>query len=172
VLEPEQGARAALAAAVEAGVPVRWLRAGQQLALLGIALDVRWPARAIAESPANNASVVAVAAIPAPGGPVRVLLTGDVEPEAQQAIMAGPAPQAHVVKVPHHGSRLQAPGFAQWSGARIALVTVGRDNDYGHPSALTLAAYQRVGAIIGRTDEQGALAVARRDGRLVLQPQR
>ncbi len=172
VLEPQQGAQAALAAAIAAGVPVRWLRAGQRLTTVGVDLDVRWPARAIADSPANNASIVAVASIPVAGGPVRVLLTGDVEPEAQQAIMAGPAPQAHVVKVPHHGSRLQAPGFAAWSGARIALVTVGRDNDYGHPSAQTLAAYQRLGALIGRTDEQGALVVAWRAGRLALQPQR
>jgi competence protein ComEC len=64
-----------------------------------------------------------------------------------------------VVVVPHHGSRHQVPRFAQWTGARIALVSVGRGNDYGHPSPDTLRQYVEAGALVGRTDEQGALAV-------------
>jgi competence protein ComEC len=172
VLEPQDGARVALGEAAAAGVPVDWLRAGSRSLVMGLPLDVRWPARPMAQSPANNASVVAVAAIPTPNGPIRVLLTGDLEPEAQQVVMAGPPPGAHVVKVPHHGSVHQAHGFARWSGARIALVSVGRGNDYGHPSAATLDSYQRLGALVGRTDEQGALAVVLRSGGPALVVQR
>ena len=90
---------------------------------------------------------------------VRALLTGDIEPEVQSVLMAGPPLEAHVVKVPHHGSRYQVPQFARWSGARIALFSVGADNDYGHPSPATLQQYLGVGARIGRTDQQGGLAV-------------
>ncbi|MDH3959539.1 MAG: hypothetical protein OEU98_08730, partial [Actinomycetota bacterium] len=55
--------------------------------------------------------------------------------------------------------RYQAPTFASWSGAGIALISAGLDNDYGHPSPVTLEHYREAGARIGRTDQQGALAV-------------
>ena len=62
--------------------------------------------------------------------------------------------------------------FAAWTGARIALVSVGRGNDYGHPNAGTLDHYRAAGALVGRTDEQGALAVVPSGGRLLLADQR
>jgi competence protein ComEC len=158
-LEPADGVALVAAGARSAGVPVRSVRAGDRLEVAGVPLRVLWPARRIAESPENNASVVLVADIPTEPGDLGVLLTGDIEPEAQSAVMAGRSPDVDVVKVPHHGSRHQAPGFARWAGAGIALVSAGAGNDYGHPSPLTLAQYRDSGARIGRTDEQGALAV-------------
>lgn len=155
---PAVGARV-VQSAEQRGIPVSSLRAGQSLSVWGIPLTVLSPSRHIDESPENNSSVVILARIPTSAGEIRVLLTGDAEPEAQSALMAGPSPAAQVVKVPHHGSRYQNPGFATWSGARIALVSVGKDNDYGHPSSGTIAQYQDEGALVGRTDLQGALAV-------------
>ncbi|HEX6887437.1 MAG TPA: ComEC/Rec2 family competence protein [Candidatus Nanopelagicales bacterium] len=164
VPQPPQGAHAVLTEAAGAGVPVRTLRAGARQAVAGIALQVLWPARAIDESPANNASVVVLATVPG-ARPLHVLMTGDIEPEAQAAVMGrGGPPALDVVKVPHHGSRYQLPGFARWASARIALVCVGRGNDYGHPSAATLLQYRAAGSLVGRTDEQGALAVVLRGG--------
>ena len=160
VAEPAEGAAAVSALAAGAGVPIHQLRAGEDLTVLGLPMEVLWPARRVAESPANNASVVGLVRIPTSAGhTLRVLLTGDAEPEAQTAMMGRPAPAADVVKVPHHGSRYQSPAFAGWTGASIALVSVGQGNDYGHPSAQTLEAYRKRGALVGRTDEQGALAV-------------
>ena len=158
-LEPPDGVALVAAGARAAGVPVRSVRTGDRLEVAGVPLRVIWPARRIAASPENNASVVVVAQIPTPSGGLGVLLTGDIEPEAQAAVMASGPPDVEVVKVPHHGSRHQMPGFARWAGADIALVSVGAGNDYGHPSPLTLAEYRDAGARIGRTDEQGALAV-------------
>lgn len=168
VPEPPDGAAAVLASASADGVPVRTLRAGDRVVAAGIGLSVLWPARRIPESPANNGSVVAVAEVPTGTGPLRVLLTGDVEPEAQTVLLAGPAPDVDVVKVPHHGSPHQVPHFATWTGASVALVSVGRDNDYGHPSQGTLQQYRGAGALVGRTDEQGPLAVVLLDGRAAL----
>lgn len=162
--------------AAERHVPVREVRAGERVAVAGMVLDILWPARALPESPENNASIVALAHIPGQPRELRVLLTGDVEPEAQSAVLGasraarlgatppgpvagGADPVADVVKVPHHGSPHQVPGFVSWAGPRIALVSVGQGNDYGHPSAGTLADYQRAGAEVGRTDRDGALAV-------------
>jgi competence protein ComEC len=159
VPEPADGATEVVGAARTAGVPIRLVRAGDQVVVAGVALDILWPARPMDQSPANNASVVALAQVPSPRGAIRALLTGDIEPEAQSVLMAQPPPRVQVVKVPHHGSRYQVPQFAQWSGARIALFCVGQDNDYGHPSESTLQQYRDAGARIGRTDDQGDLAV-------------
>jgi competence protein ComEC len=71
-----------------------------------------------------------------------------------------------VLKVPHHGSRYQDPDLLGSLGARLAVVSVGRDNDYGHPSAPTLSLLRRSGMRVERTDEDGDVAVTVRDGRL------
>lgn len=157
---PMQGAAQVVTSAKAAGVPIRFVRSGDRGRVAGVDLGVLWPGHLPDQSPANNSSVVAVATVPTAVGELRVLLTGDIEPEAQSGIMAGRAsPGAHVVKVPHHGSRYQAPQFASWSGAGIALISAGVDNDYGHPSPATIEHYSQAGAQIGRTDQQGALAV-------------
>jgi competence protein ComEC len=162
VADPPAEADAVLRRARQGSVPVRALRAGDRLVLAGIPVEVRWPARRLTDSPANNGSVVALARVPTAGPPLDVLVTGDIEPEAQSAVMATAGPEADVVAVPHHGSRYQVPRFAAWTGARIALVSVGRGNDYGHPSQDTLRQYVEAGALVGRTDEQGGLAVVTR----------
>lgn len=159
IAQPPGSARAVVTRATGAGVPVRTLRTGNVLDVAGMRVTVLWPGRALADSPENNASVVAVVQVPTGGGVLRVLLTGDVEPEAQSILVAQPSPVVHVVKVPHHGSVHQSPAFAGWTGARLALVTVGRDNDHGHPAGRTLAQYEQVGATIGRTDTDRGLAV-------------
>ena len=67
---------------------------------------------------------------------VRILLTGDVEPEAQVALArAWPGLRADVLKIPHHGSRFQDLDFLRGLGARVAVASAGEDNDYGHPSS-------------------------------------
>ena len=171
VAEPGDGVALVVGIAEAAGIPLRAVRAGDRLEVAGLRVRVLWPARRIAESPANNGSVVALVEVPGPA-PLRLLVTGDVEPEAQAALMAGPLPAADVVTVPHHGSPHQVPGFAAWTGAAVALVSVGLGNDYGHPSSAALARYSAAGAAVGRTDEQGALAVTTSGSRAWLWVQR
>ncbi len=114
-------------------------------------------------STANNASVVLLAEVHG----VRLLLSGDVEPEGQ-AVIAHALPGLHVdvLKVPHHGSRYQDLDFLLSLGARVALVSVGADNDYGHPAQETLMPLAATGARVLRTDLDGDLVVVERDGRL------
>jgi competence protein ComEC len=114
-------------------------------------------------SVANNASLVLL--VETRG--VRILLGGDMEPEAQQRVeRALPRLRADVLKVPHHGSRYQDPGLLGRLGARLAVVSVGRDNDYGHPAAATLRLLRDAGMAVRRTDEDGDVAVTVRDGDL------
>jgi len=86
-------------------------------------------------------------------------LTGDIEPEAQQAILADGIPEVDVLKVPHHGSRHQEARFLEASDAVVALVSVGEGNTYGHPDPALLASLTRAGTLVARTDNQGSVAV-------------
>jgi competence protein ComEC len=115
-------------------------------------------------STANEASVVLLAQVAG----VRLLLAGDVEPEGQ-AVLARMLPglQVDVLKVPHHGSRYQDLAWLDSLGARLAVVSVGADNDYGHPAAATLDDLAAHGTEVLRTDRDGDVVVAVRDGHLV-----
>lgn len=141
-----------------ADVPVSAARTGQRLLVDDITLDVLWPQRIIRgpESAPNNASVVLLAEVRG----VRLLLLGDVEVAAQVALRTSRAgPGVDVVKVAHHGSLYQDPALAAWTAARIAIISVGEGNRYGHPAAETLTAWRSAGAVVARTDHAGAVAV-------------
>ncbi|MDR7251108.1 competence protein ComEC [Nocardioides sp. BE266] len=113
------------------------------------------------ESAPNNASVVLVAEVQG----LRILLTGDVEPSAQSALARALAGlRIDVLKVPHHGSRHQDLDWLTSLGARVALVSVGEDNDYGHPAPDVLAALASAGMRVWRTDLSGDVVVVAREG--------
>ncbi|SNQ46893.1 Competence protein ComEC [Frankia canadensis] len=147
--------------AQQARVPLRTIEAGTA----GAAGAVCWTAlgpRVVlhgTDSDPNNDSLVVSARV----GALRVLLTGDVEAVAQRSLRDLPGEatllRADVLKVPHHGSANQDPAFLAASGARFALVSVGRGNDYGHPAPPTLRTLARAGMAVARTDRDGALAV-------------
>ena len=114
-------------------------------------------------STANEASVVLLVEVRG----VRILLTGDVEPEGQAALArALPGLHVDVLKVPHHGSRYQQEDWLLSLGARVALVSVGADNDYGHPAAAALDPLADAGTRVLRTDRDGDLAVVTDGGDL------
>ncbi|MCA2182995.1 ComEC/Rec2 family competence protein [Nonomuraea glycinis] len=106
-------------------------------------------------SAANNSSVVIHVRWPTGSA----LLSGDIESEAQEDLLRGLLPQADILKVPHHGSPRQVPAFFHAVKPRAALVSVGKDNGYGHPAPKTLAALRHLGARTYRTDESGDLAI-------------
>jgi len=63
------------------------------------------------------------------------------------------------VKVAHHGSRFQDPALAAWTAGRIAIVSVGQGNRYGHPAPETLRAWEYAGALVARTDLAGDVSI-------------
>ena len=90
----------------------------------------------------------------------RVLLPGDAERSSQDALLAaGVDLHAEVLKVPHHGSRSSLPSFLAAPGSRLALVSVGRGNSYGHPNPSITGLLAGTGALVRRTDESGDLAL-------------
>ncbi|WP_278259392.1 hypothetical protein [Nocardioides convexus] len=96
-------------------------------------------------------------------GGLRMLLTGDVEPPGQERLARLlPGLDVDVLKVPHHGSRHQDERWLTSLRPEVALVSVGADNDYGHPAEGLLRLLAGAGADVHRTDEEGDLAVVRR----------
>lgn len=166
--EPAWAWKEVRAAAGAAGVPIVQLDAGRRLAWPGLTIEVLAPTAkevmptAEAEgTEINNASLVLRAATPAG----RILLSGDVELAAQARLLRSRVDlSADVVKVPHHGSRYTAPELFTAIRARIAVVSVGAGNRYGHPSRTTLRALGRTGALVIRTDTDGDAAIIPDEG--------
>jgi competence protein ComEC len=91
---------------------------------------------------------------------IRLLLTGDVEPPGQHAILASGADlRADVLKIPHHGSAQQDPEFLAATHGRLAIASAGVDNDYGHPAPRTVQLARSAGMTLLRTDQDGSVAV-------------
>jgi len=111
----------------------------------------------------NNSSVV----IRLVYGGVRLLLTGDIEREAEEMLVRVAEEQlaAEVLKVPHHGSRTSSSQlFLDAVGAEVSVICVGADNDYGHPSDDVLTRLESAGVRVYRTDRDGTVVITT-DGR-------
>jgi competence protein ComEC len=169
VREPEFGADQVERWAAAARIPIRVPPYGETRRVGQLTWQVVGPtSRSVGEhgeegSTANNASLVLLVEV----RDLRILLSGDMEPEAQQRLAeALPGLRVDVLKVPHHGSRYQDPDLLERLGARLAVVSVGARNDYGHPADGTMAMLRRAGMTVARTDEDGDVAVIVRDGGL------
>ncbi|SCK06720.1 competence protein ComEC [Streptomyces sp. AmelKG-D3] len=94
-------------------------------------------------------------------GGLTMLLLGDLEPPAQRGLLHGPSelPRVDVLKVAHHGSAFQDTGLLDRVRPRLALISCGADNPYGHPAPRTVDALRAAGARVLRTDTDGAVAV-------------
>ncbi|MET8830321.1 ComEC/Rec2 family competence protein [Streptomyces sp. NPDC004610] len=167
--EPADQAAFVRREAAARGVPVRRAVAGEvRGAGGGLGWQVLWPPREPVPPPEgpNDASVTMLVR----SGGLRMLLLGDLEPPAQQALLRSPAAallrRVDVLKVAHHGSAYQDPGLLRAVAPRVALISCGRDNRYGHPAPSTVAALRSAGARVLRTDQEGSLAVTGGDGTL------
>lgn len=98
------------------------------------------------------------------------LFTGDAEPETERWLLAQSpgdraALAAEVLKVAHHGGRFSSTlPFLQAVAPRLAVISVGMPNDYGHPTPEALARLGQVGARVLRTDQMGTFTLRSRDG--------
>jgi competence protein ComEC len=179
--QPTEQAASVHRVAQAAGIPLHTARLGDAGDVGAGGWHVRWRVLAAAApaplavsskvdssdgSAVNESSVAMSADVTGPGGPVRIVLLGDLETQGQQALadrlaagtatLGGPV---DVVKVAHHGSAKQDPSLYRLIAARVALVGVGAGNDYGHPAPSALALLGGLGIRVLRTDLSGDLAV-------------
>ena len=171
---PTAEAAAARRLAAGQGIPVDVPTPGTRASVGPVGLHVLGPLAPLGTDPddsaaENDASLVMLAEVDG----LRVLLTGDVEPPGQRALLrAGVDLRAQVLKVPHHGSARQERAFFAATGASVAIASAGRDNDYGHPAPRTVELARSLGMTVLRTDQNGSVAVTSRDGRQAVTAQR
>jgi len=92
-------------------------------------------------------------------GQNKFLLTGDASDKVEKILLANSADlSADVLKVAHHGSGYSSSQeFLEKVKPLTAVITVGEDNDFGHPNLRTIMRLKRVGAEIFRTDKNGTI---------------
>jgi competence protein ComEC len=94
-------------------------------------------------------------------GEASFLFTGDAEVLSEREMMAGNLPlEADVLKVGHHGSHTStSEAFLKEVEPSVAVISVGRDNTYGHPHSEILARLARHGVVTFSTDINGTIIV-------------
>lgn len=92
-----------------------------------------------------------------------IMLTGDIEEIAENAILNkyknnAKILNANILKVAHHGSKSSSTeDFIKAVMPEIALIGVGKDNSFGHPSDGTIERLNKIKCKILRTDENGEI---------------
>ena len=105
----------------------------------------------------NNSSIALQIQLPT----LSILTAGDLEPPVQEIISKNPTlHKVDIYKVCHHGSMYQYFPMLDLISPKVALISVGKENSYGHPAPETIGEFMRRGIKIVRTDKSGGIAVA------------
>ncbi len=155
LLYAERG-RDFLGAARVAGVRAIPIAEGSEIDSGGLRLEVLWPPRALLEGAGRSDPNQAALVLLARWRGFRMLLTADAEAEAV-AIDPG---RIDVLKVAHHGSDdAGLDSLLDRTVPRLALISVGAENSYGHPTPGTLATLAEHHVPTLRTDESGDVTI-------------
>ncbi|MFN2460265.1 MAG: DNA internalization-related competence protein ComEC/Rec2 [Candidatus Velthaea sp.] len=143
-------------------VPIHIVRCGEQwTADDGVRFSILSPCGALladGKNDVNENSIVAMLQY----NSFRMLFTGDAGFQTEERLLIGNADlRADILKVGHHGSAYASgSAFLAAVRPRIALISVGRHNLFGHPAASTVADIVTAGSRIYRTDVCGAILVS------------
>ena len=144
------------------GIPIEHEFRAQSFSWDGVTGEFLWPERAPDQptlSASNDDSLVLRLAF----GSQHMLLPGDAEQQAERAILREnpiEALRADVLKIGHHGGRNSSiPDFLTAVRPRVAIISAGADNPYGHPSPEVLQRLENAGVRVLRTDRDGAVRI-------------
>ncbi len=140
----------------ETGTRAEIIEAGDVIRFGNVELRVLWPPVG-GETSTNNDSIVLRLQL----GERSILLTGDIEQDAERALITSPQQlHADVVKVPHHGSKTSSTErFVVASKPTFAIISVGRNSRFGHPHKDVVERWQSNGATVLTTGECGTLTI-------------
>jgi len=146
--------------------PIRFVRDGDVLSLDGIRLTAHIAERSFRHARSNNACIVLHTQI----GGRSMLFTADIEREAEIHFDDRDL-RADVLKVAHHGSRSSTSRmFLDAVAPRLAFISCGRNNLFGHPHPSVLRALEEHGVRTWRTDRDGTIDLDVRDAKLYVTP--
>jgi competence protein ComEC len=145
-----------LAEARARGIPIVWKMEGRDFDWDGVTGKVLWPAGLSAVSKASNDDSLVMRI---QDGTQSFLLSGDIEKRVENELVNEQAPlAADFLKVPHHGSKTSsADAFVGALAPRVAVVSVGEGNQFGHPVDAVVERYAQAGVRFLRTDRDGAV---------------
>ncbi|HZK29321.1 MAG TPA: DNA internalization-related competence protein ComEC/Rec2 [Clostridia bacterium] len=137
------------------GVPLLYLRAGDCLSRDSLLMEVLHPRSLTRARDLNEDSLVLRVHV---DGKV-LLMTGDLTQAGERSMLArGQACSADVLHVAHHGAdKSTTRAFLKIADPDIAVISVGRDNRYGHPHSDVVTRLREGGSLVHRTDERGAV---------------
>jgi competence protein ComEC len=151
----ELGSRLIAAARATGAVPTR-VAEGGELRSGSLRLEVLWPPRELLAGPPPEDSNSECIVLLARWRHFEILLTADAEAEA---VPIDPGP-IDVLKVAHHGSADSGlGGLLERTAPRLAVISVGARNPYGHPDPGTLATLARHRVPVLRTDIDGTVSI-------------
>lgn len=120
----------------------------------------------ISEKDLNNASIV----LKLTYGETSFMFTGDAEKDSEYRMLDKYNKNefsCNVLKVGHHGSGTSSSSsFIKAVSPSVAVISCGKDNDYGHPHSETTSLFNKLNIKVYRTDKNGSV-VARSDGKTV-----
>lgn len=164
-----------VAMAKDKGVPVRLIHTGERVESGALSLFCLHPAEGYANEDTNAYSTVLYLKY----GQFSALFTGDLEGEGEELVtkfLCGQEGQTDLwhsgevsketagnislLKVAHHGSKYStSEEFLSAASPRIAVISAGRNNSYGHPHTETLERLEKQGCAVFQTPESGAVTV-------------
>lgn len=145
-------------------IKIYTLKKGDSLKLTkNLKIEVLWPKKEemISENSINNNSLVLKITF----GNFSILFTGDIEKVAEEKILKEyegkqKLLQSTILKVAHHGSKTSSiKEFIKKVNPKCALIGVGKDNKFGHPSNVTLETLKELNTKIYRTDQCGEISI-------------
>ena len=90
----------------------------------------------------------------------KILLTGDISKEIEEKIKDDIEENYTVLKVAHHGSNYSSSEkFLKKVNPKYSIISVGKNNSYGHPGNETMERLRKQGGVIYRTDEKGGITI-------------
>ena len=146
------------------------LQVGDRIQVENLVLEAVWP-QAFKDKGGNADSLGLLLERQGPPG-WKALFTGDLESKQVNALLSeGRVGDIDILKVGHHGSRAALdPESVAGLRPEIALISVGKDNRYGHPSPEALGLLGEAGCAVFRSDEEGDVVCKLTDTRVSVMP--